>query len=144
MWCEERKNGEKGLWEEGCMSVCDVKKNYEAFLSAWMFIWEMWFKQTSVVTTENTTCRGGFFGGSLLNRLYRQLLRRFSWPPLYFLICRGGLIKSPQYYYYIEAWKQKPPHYLHKTATIDIKVFFFFLVPLWYSDPNMWLIMRII
>ena len=60
MWGEE--NGEKGLWEEGCMSVCDVrrerkmgerhKKNYEVFLSAWMFIWEMWFKPTSVVLLE--------------------------------------------------------------------------------------------
>ncbi len=29
-------------------------------------------------TTKNTICRGGFFRGSLLNRLYRQLLRRFS------------------------------------------------------------------
>jgi hypothetical protein len=29
-------------------------------------------------TTKNTICRGGFFRGGLLNRLYRQLLRQFS------------------------------------------------------------------
>jgi hypothetical protein len=47
-------------------------------------------------TTKNVTCRGGFFRGGLVKRLYKHLLRRFFLPPLYFLICRGGFIKPPQ------------------------------------------------